>query len=149
MKKIISLSLMLLLCLTLVTGCGKDNKKDIEKRKNNIKSEVNDNGTLKENKEILKEQIIDGITISNVELKTTTYSTVLSIKATNNTNSDIAFQYFEVYFKDKDGRNMLGDNSFALITVFDTIKPKESRVFNLNVDKNLSNVYNIIYKMIK
>lgn len=152
MKKVISLSLVLLLCLTLVTGCGKSNKKE-DNKENNIKDEINEDGTLKEdkneNKGVLKEQVVDGITISDVELKTTAYSTVLSITATNNTNNDITFEYFEVYFKDKDGKNVLGDNSFALITVFDTIKSKESKPLSLTVDRNLSDVYSITYKMIK
>lgn len=153
MKKIISLSLMLLLCLTLVTGCGKSNEKEDVIDNKNIKDEINDDGTLKEdkneNKDVLKEQVIEGITLSNIELKSTAYSSTMSIKATNNTDSDITFQYLKVYFKDKDGKNILGEDVFAVAPLFGTINSKESKILNLNADRDLSNVYSISYEMIK
>ena len=152
MKKIISLSLMLLLCLTLVTGCGKSNKKE-DNKDNNIKDEINDDGTLKENKNenkgVLEEQVVDGVTISDIELKSTAYSSTMSIKATNNTDSAITFEYFKVYFKDKDGKNILGENGFAIAPLFGTINPRESKTLNLSADIDLSNVYSISYEMIK
>lgn len=155
MKKVISLSLVLLLCLTLVTGCGKSNKKEDNKdnKENNIKDEINEDGTLKEdkneNKGVLKEQVVEGITLSDVELKSTAYSSTMSIKATNNTDSAITFQYFKVYFKDKDGKNILGENGFAVASLFGTINSKESKTLNLNADRDLSNVYSISYEMVK
>lgn len=153
MKKLISLSLMLLLCLTLVTGCGKSAKKEESEIDKNIKEEINDDGTLKEdkneNKGVLKEQTVEGITLNSVELKSTAYSSTMSVTATNNTNNDITFNYFKVYFKDKDGKNILGENNFAVATLFGTLKSKESKVLNLSVDSNLSNVYSISYEMVK
>ena len=153
MKKVISLSLMLLVCLTLVTGCGKSNKKETTTDDKNIKDEINDDGTLKEdkneNKGVLKEQTVEGITLNSVELKSTAYSSTMSVTATNNTNNDITFNYFKVYFKDKDGKNILGEGSFAVATLFGTLKSKESKVLNLSVDSNLSNVYSISYEMVK
>ena len=152
MKKIISLSLILLLCLTLVTGCGKSNKKE-DNKENNIKDEINEDGTLKEdkneNKGVLKEQVVEGITLSDVELKSTAYSSTMSIKATNNTDSAITFKYFKVYFKDKDGKNILGENVFAVASLFGTINSKESKTLNLNADRDLSNIYSISYEMVK
>ena len=153
MKKIISLSFMLLLCLTLVTGCGKSNKKETTTDEKNIKEEINDDGTLKEdkneNKGVLKEQVVEGITLNSVELKSTTYSSTMSVTATNNTNNDITSNYFKVYFKDKDGKNILGEGSFAVATLFGTLKSKESKILSLNVDTNLSDVYSISYEMVK
>ena len=153
MKKIISLSFMLLLCLTLVTGCGKSNKKETTTDEKNIKEETNDDGTLKEdkneNKGVLKEQVVEGITLNSVELKSTAYSSTMSIKATNNTDSVITFQYLKVYFKDKDGKTILGENEFAVASLFGTINSKESKTLNLNADRDLSNVYSISYEMVK
>ena len=149
MKKIINISLMLLVCLTLVTGCGKNDSKD----KADIKDEINADGTLKEdkneNKGVTKEQVIDGITINNVELKSTTYSSTISIKATNNTNDDITLKSFKLYLKDKDGNNILGDNEFATLSVYDTIKSKESKILSTTVDRNLSSIYSISYELVK
>lgn len=153
MKKIISLSFMLLLCLTLVTGCGKSNKEETTTDEKNIKEEINDDGTLKEdkneNKGVLKEQVVEGITLNSVELKSTAYSSTMSVTATNNTNNDITFNYFKVYFEDKDGKNILGEGSFAVATLFGTLKSKESKILSLNVDTNLSDVYSISYEMVK
>ena len=153
MKKIISLSFMLLLCLTLVTGCGKSNKEETTTDEKNIKEEINDDGTLKEdkneNKGVLKEQVVEGITLNNVELKSTAYSSTMSVTAINNTNNDITFNYFKVYFKDKDGKNILGENVFAVASLFGTINSKESKTLNLNADRDLSNVYSISYEMVK
>ena len=149
MKKIINISLMLLVCLTLVTGCGKNDSKD----KADIKDEINADGTLKEdkneNKGVTKEQVIDGITINNVELKSTTYSSTISIKATNNTNDDITLKSFKLYLKDKDGNNILGDNEFATLSVYDTIKSKESKILSTTVDRDLSSIYSISYELVK
>ena len=153
MKKIISLSFMLLLCLTLVTGCGKRNKEETTTDEKNIKEEINDDGTLKEdkneNKGVLKEQVVEGITLNSVELKSTAYSSTMSVTAINNTNNDITFNYFKVYFKDKDGKNILGEHNFAIATLFGTLKSKESKILSLNVDTNLSDVYSISYEMVK
>ena len=149
MKKIINISLMLLVCLTLVTGCGKNDSKD----KADIKDEINADGTLKEdkneNKGVTKEQVIDGITINNVELKSTTYSSTISIKATNNTNDDITLKSFKLYLKDKDDNNILGDNEFATLSVYDTIKSKESKILSTTVDRDLSSIYSISYELVK
>ena len=143
MKKIVNIGLVLLLCLFFITGCKKEDKKN----------DVNDNGTLKEeknnNKGVLKEQVIDGITISGVKLNSTTYSATMSINATNDTENDITLEYFKVYFKDEDGNNILGGDSFALIPVFDTIKSKETKVLSTNIDRNLSSVYSVSYEIVK
>ena len=157
MKKIINLSLMLLLCVTLVTGCGKKkdetNNTGNDNQENNIKDEINEDGTLKEevnnNSGVVKEQIVEGITLKNVELTSTAYTSTLKIEALNNTNEDITLNYFKVYLKDKDGNNILGNDSFAVAAVYGTIKSKESKVLYANIDRNLSEVYSISYEMVK
>ena len=157
MKKIINLSLMLLLCVTLVTGCGKkkeeNNNTVNDNQETNIKDEINEDGTLKEevnnNSGVVKEQTVEGITLKNTELTSTAYTSTLKIEALNNTNEDITLDYFKVYLKDKDGNNILGDDAFAVAAVYGTIKSKESKVLYANIDRNLSEVYSISYEMVK
>ena len=63
MKKIINITLMLLVCLTLVTGCGKDKSKNEDKKDDNKTTvEVNNN------EEVTKDQNIEGIMITNTSL---------------------------------------------------------------------------------
>ena len=96
MKKIINLSLMLLLCVTLVTGCGKkkeENKNTVnDNQETNIEDEINEDGTLKEevnnNSGVVKEQTVEGITLKNTELTSTAYTSTLKIEALNNTKID-------------------------------------------------------------
>lgn len=156
MKKIISLSLMLIFCFGIVTGCGKKKENDNPVQDNsesNVKEEVNEDGTLKEdinsNKGVIEEKVVEGITIHNAELKTTTYSSTLTISATNNTDSDITLEYFKVYLKDKDGNNILGEGSFAVASVFGTIESGQEEILNIDFDRDLSNVYDIDYEMVK
>lgn len=156
MKKIISLSLMFILCFGIITGCGKKKENDKPEQNNpelHEKEEVNEDGTLKEdinsNKGVIEDKNVDGITIHNVELKSTTYSSTLTISAKNNTDSDITLEYFKVYLKDKDGNNILGEGSFAVATVFGTIESSQEKILNVDFDRDLSNVYDIEYEMVK
>lgn len=146
-----------MLCLTLLVGCETKNEEKLKEETNkennetNIKEEINDNGTLKEeiNNNVIKEQVIDGITFSDVEIVTTTYSSTISIKMTNNTNNDITLEYVKIYFKDKEGNNILGEGIFAVGSFFGTIETNQTEVLNINVDANLSEVYNIDYEIVK
>lgn len=156
MKKIINLSLIMLLCFVVVTGCGKkkENNDTIKDNQDtNVKDNVTEDGTLKEDKNendgVIKEQVVEGITLKNIELKYSAYSSTITINAINNTNEDITFEYFEIYFKDKDGNNLLGEGSFAVAPVFGTIESKNSKLLSVNVDRDLSMVYSIDYKMVK
>ena len=150
MKKIINILLLLLICFVLIIGCGK--KKESSPNVN-IKNEINPDGTLKEeinnNSGVVKEQIVEGITLKNIELKTTAYTSNLKIDALNNTNEDIKLEYFKVYLKDKNGNNILENNGFAIASVYGIIKSKETKVLYVSFDKNLSEVQSIIYEMVK
>lgn len=157
MKKIINLSLMSLLCVLLITGCGKkkeeSNNPVNDNKEPNIKDEINEDGTLKKevnnNSGVVKEQVVEGITLKNIELTSTAYTSTLKIEALNNTNEDITLKYFKVYLKDKDGKNILGNDEYAVASVYGTIKSKETKVLYANIDRNLSEVYSIDYEMVK
>ena len=91
MKKVINITLMLLVCLTLVTGCGKDKSKNEDKKDDNKTTvEVNNN------EEVTKAQNIEGITITNTSL---VYEDGISyLKATAASSVGIAKYEFKIDF---------------------------------------------------
>ena len=156
MKNIAKIALISLVGLTLISGCGCSKKEETDtqkKEQEKLKSEINSDGTLKEevnkNKGVVKEQTVEGITLTKTNFVTTAYTTTITVVAKNNTNSDITLEYFEVYLKYKNGKNVLGDGEFAPAPVFGTIKANEEKTLTVNIDRNLSEVESIEYKMVK
>ena len=93
MKKVLSLSITMLLVLGLVTGCG-CNKKDSKKEK---KEEVKVNT----NKDVIKDQEVDGIKMTNTSLVTTNGITKLVTNVTNNSDTDYKLDEYIIIIKDK------------------------------------------------
>lgn len=155
MKNVLKMSLMSLVSLSLITGCGctKEGKTPEEKEKDKLQSEINEDGTLKEeinnNKGVVSDQTVEGITLSDVKFVTTAYTTSVTLKAKNNTSSDITVEYFKAFLKDKNGKNVLGDGEFANVPIYDTIKSGETKETTFNIDRSLSEVTSIEYEMVK
>ena len=92
MKKIMTLSVSLLLVLGLVTGCG-CNKKEKENKKEEVK--------VNTNKEVVKDQEVDGIKMTNTSLVTTNGISKLVTNVTNNSESDYKLEEYIIIIKDK------------------------------------------------
>ena len=127
MKRIINVSLMLLVCLTLVTGCGKNNEKDNNKD-SKTDMEVNTND------EVIKDQNIDGIEVTNTSLVYENGLSYFSATVTNNTGSDYELNEYKINVKDSEG------NIIVIIpgNVGSTIKNGESKNINSVVTEDLS-----------
>ena len=97
MKKVISLTISMLLVLGLVTGCG-CNKKDSKKEK---KEEVKVNT----NKDVIKDQEVDGNKMTNTSLVTTNGITKLTTNVTNESETDYPLEEYIIIIKDKDGKS--------------------------------------------
>ena len=138
MKRIINVSLMLLLCLTLVTGCGKNNEKDNNKD-SKTDMEVNTND------EVIKDQNIDGIEITNTSLVYENGLSYFSATVTNNTGSDYELNEYKINVKDSEG------NIIVIIpgNVGSTIKNGESKNINSVVTEDLSKAASIEYQLNK
>ena len=138
MKRIINVSLMLLLCLTLVTGCGKNNEKDNNKD-SKTDMEVNTND------EVIKDQNIDGIEITNTSLVYENGLSYFSATVTNNTGSDYELNEYKINVKDSEG------NIIVIIpgNVGSTIKNGESKNINSVVTEDLSKAAYIEYEIVK
>ena len=140
MKKIINIALMLLVCLTLVTGCGKDKTKNDDKKEDNMPTiEVNDN------QEVIKDQNIDGIEITNTSLVYEDGISYLKATVTNNTGSDYELSEYKINVKDNDGNIIVTMPGY----VGSIIKNGESKSINTMISEDLSKAYSIEYEVVK
>ena len=140
MKKIINITLMLLVCITLVTGCGKDKTKNDDKKDDNKTAvEVNNN------EEVTKDQNIEGITITNTSLVYEDGISYLKATVTNNTGSDYELNEYKINVKDSDGNIIVTMPGY----VGSVLKNGESKTINTMISEDLSNAYSIEYEVIK
>ena len=140
MKKIINITLMLLVCLTLVTGCGKDKSKNEDKKDDNKTTvEVNNN------EEVTKDQNIEGITITNTSLVHEDGISYLKATVTNNTGSDYELNEYKINVKDSDGNIIVTMPGY----VGSVLKNGESKTINTMISEDLSKAYSIEYEVVK
>lgn len=140
MKKVINITLMLLVCLTLVTGCGKDKSKNEDKKDDNKTTvEVNNN------EEVTKDQNIEGITITNTSLVYEDGISYLKATVTNNTGSDYELNEYKINVKDNNGNIIVTMPGY----VGSVIKNGESKTINTMISEDLSKAYSIEYEVIK
>lgn len=131
---------MLLVCLTLVTGCGKDKSKNEDKKDDNKTTvEVNNN------EEVTKDQNIEGITITNTSLVYEDGISYLKATVTNNTGSDYELNEYKINVKDNNGNIIVTMPGY----VGSVIKNGESKTINTMISEDLSKAYSIEYKVIK
>ena len=140
MKKIINITLMLLVCLTLVTGCGKDKSKNEDKKDDNKTTvEVNNN------EEVTKDQNIEGIEITNTSLVYEDGISYLKATVTNNTGSDYELNEYKINVKDSDGNIIVTMPGY----VGSVLKNGESKTINTTIGEDLSKAYSIEYEVVK
>ena len=140
MKKIINITLMLLVCLTLVTGCGKDKSKNEDKKDDNKTTvEVNNN------EEVTKDQNIEGIMITNTSLVYEDGISYLKATVTNNTGSDYELNEYKINVKDSDGNIIVTMPGY----VGSVLKNGESKTINTMISEDLSKAYSIEYEVVK
>ena len=140
MKKVINITLMLLVCLTLVTGCRKDKSKNEDKKDDNKTTvEVNNN------EEVTKDQNIEGITITNTSLVYEDGISYLKATVTNNTGSDYELNEYKINVKDSDGNIIVTMPGY----VGSVLKNGESKTINTMISEDLSKAYSIEYEVVK
>lgn len=131
---------MLLVCLTLVTGCGKDKSKNEDKKDDNKTTvEVNNN------EEVTKDQNIEGITITNTSLVYEDGISYLKATVTNNTGSDYELNEYKINVKDNNGNIIVTMPGY----VGSVIKNGESKTINTMISEDLSKAYSIEYEVVK
>ena len=137
MKKVIMTSLSMLLVLGLVTGCGCNKKEEKKEKKEEVK--------VNTNKDVIKDQEVDGIKMTNTSLVTTNGITKLTTNVTNESETDYTLEEYIIIIKDKEGNEIIRIPGY----VGDTIKAGETRTINSSVDRDLSNAGSIEYEVKK
>ena len=135
MKKISIISLSTLLAVSLLTGCGCSKKE--EKSQDDIKTNTNE--------DVIKDQVIDGITMTNTSMVTTNKTTKLTTSVTNNTDKDYRLDEYMIIVKDEEGKEIVRIPGY----VGDTIKAGETRTISSSVDIDLSKAASIEYEVKK
>jgi uncharacterized protein YcfL len=137
MKKTIMMAFALLLTVSLVTGCGCSKKEDKKKEESTVKENTN--------KEVIKNQEVDGIKMTNTSLVTVDGISTLETTVTNDGDEDYMLVEYKIIIKGNDDKVMVEIPGF----VGDTIKAGESRVITSSVDMDLSKAKSIEYEVVK
>ena len=132
MNKTLKIILISLMGLSLLTGCGK--KEEIEPP---IKVNTNEN--------VIKDQEVEGLRMTNTSLVYENGTTTLVTEVTNNTKEDYPVKRIKITVKDKEG-NII---TTLIGTIADTIKPGESRIIDSDTPIDLSEAESIEYSVIK
>ena len=132
MNKTLKIILISLIGLSLLTGCGK--KEEIEPP---IKVNTNEN--------VIKDQEVEGLRMTNTSLVYENGTTTLVTEVTNNTKEDYPVKRIKITVKDKEG-NII---TTLIGTIADTIKPGESRIIDSDTPIDLSEAESIEYSVIK
>ena len=131
---------ILLVCITLVTWCGKDKTKNDDKEyANKTTVEVNNN------EEVTKDQNIEWITITNTSLVYEEEISYLKATVTNNTGSDYELNEYKINVKDSDGNIIVTMPGY----VGSVLKNGESKTINTTIGEDLSKAYSIEYEVVK
>ncbi len=137
MKKMIMSLILMLLVLGLITGCGCSKKETTKKEENEVKINTNEN--------VIKDQEIDGIKMTNTSMITTNGITKLVTNVTNESNGDYQLEEYTIIVKDKEGKEIIRIPGY----VGETIKAGETKIINSSVDMDLSNAESIEYEVKK
>ena len=132
MNKTLKIILISLMGLSLLTGCGK--KEEIEPP---IKVNTNEN--------VIKDQEVEGLTMTNTSLVYENGTTTLVTEVINNTKEDYTLKRIKIIVKDKEG-NII---TTLIGTIADTLKPGESRIIDSDTPIDLSEAESIEYSVIK
>lgn len=135
MKKNLLIAMSMVLALTLATGCGCTKTKKDEKEEVKVNTE----------KEVIKDQTVDGLELTNTSLVTTDGISKLTTLVSNNTSSDYELNEFTIIIKDANGEEIVRIPGY----VGSTIKAGESKTINSSVDIDLSKAKSVEYEVVK
>lgn len=101
MKK--KIGIILVACLAMfATGCGCDKKEEkVEKKEDEVKVNTSE--------DIVKDQVVEGLKLTNTSLSSQNGMATLVTEVSNNTGKDEYLLSFNIYIKDKDG-NIIAEN---------------------------------------
>lgn len=144
MKRKMRYSLLLLLSLTLVVGCNKNNKQNDEVD-NNTENDTKTTVEVNMNEDVIKNQNIDGIEITNTSLVYEDGISYLNATVTNHTGTDYELSEYRISVKDSNGNVIVTIPGY----IGNILKDGESKPINTMVSEDLSKATSIEYEVIK
>ena len=138
MKKIINMSLVLLIGIILLTGCAnkiKDKKQD----ENNNDTKVNTN------QDVIKDQTLENFKFENTSLVYENGNSVLETIVTNTSSETTYLKEFKIIVKDVSGNEIVTLKGF----VGDSLGAGESRTITSSYGDDLTEAKSITYEVIR
>ena len=132
MKKTIKIILIGIIGLNIITGCFKK-----EEKKEEVKVNTNEN--------VVKDQEVEGLKMTNTSLVYENGTTVLVTEVINEKEEEITVKRIRIKVKDREG-NIL---TTLIGTIADTIKPGESRTIETETPLDLSKAESVEYSVEK
>lgn len=129
-KKLIILTIL----LVITTGCGCNNK-DIKQPNISVNTE----------KDVIKDQTVDGIKMTNTSLTTINGVSTLITKVTNDTTTDYELKEYKIIIKDEKG-NVIATIPGYVGTI---IKAGETRTIDTDTNADLTGAKSIEYEVNK
>ena len=139
MKKIINISLVLMICTLVLTGCGNKTDKTNNTTKKDSEIQVNTN------QDVIKDQEVEGIKMTNTSMTTKDGVTTFQTTVTNNTGSDYKLNEYNILVKDKDGNVIKTIPGY----VGSTIKNGESKTLKSTTNADLTGAVSVEYEVSK
>ena len=139
MKKILNISLVLLLSLCLMTGCGKSKKTD-----NDDKPASEDNVKVNTNEGVIQNQEVEIFKFENTSLIYKDGGSTLLTTVTNTSDSESEAVEFKIHVMD-------GEREIVTLSGFvgPSLKPGESKILKSTYGSDLSNATSINYEIVK
>lgn len=134
MKKILTISISMLLALGLLTGCGCNKKEETK-----IEESYNTN------EGVVGDKIVEELKLTNASLVSKGNYSTLVVLVTNPTSEDKEVKKLDIYVKDKAGKEIVKLQGY----VGGVVPAGESREVTSNVVMNLENAYTIEYQIVK
>lgn len=134
MKKVLTLSISMLLVLGLVTGCGCNKKEETKKDEN-----------YNTNTGVIEDKVVEELKLTNTSLVSKGNNSTLVTLVTNPTKEDKEVRIFNIYVKDKDGNEIVTLQGY----VGGVVPAGQSREIESNVDMNLDHAHTIEYEILK
>ena len=132
MKKIVKIILIGIIGLNIITGCFKK-----EEKKEEVKVNTNEN--------VVKDQEVEGLKMTNTSLVYENGTTVLVTEVINEKEEDITVKRIRIKVKDREGNTL----TTLIGTIADTIKPGESRTIETETPLDLSKAESVEYSVEK
>lgn len=140
-KKILIFGIMLI----MVAGCSNKKNKNIEPEPVTTVPTTTATQIVNTNMNVVKNQKVDGIDISDTSVITNNGITQIITTVTNNTENDYTLKQYIIIAKDVKGNVIARIPSY----VGNTIKVGETKILNSSIDISLEDAYSFEYEVIK